>query len=384
MVLLVRKGRKRMNSEDIKWLIYGSVMGIVSVFISLLAAYKVGDGWLGFWGGYLGAILSGIIALVVVRLQINADRQLNKEEKNDNTFYYLYSLLESRKFELISNSTFQALKKDIYDSLVDQLKIKGIHVIEIEGNSQLIVDFSKILICELGKIKDTMMTDIDDPEIKKVFLEYERKPNYNTSDWDQKYVDTFDDFKRIVAGVEKIKEAKKLIEDKELTSDNLDYIFERLGYLSSFNDEAYVEEINYKYNEFFSYLLKVKGNDINLLDTEDIKVSINDSFNRNFSTIGQYYKIFSSIVQFINTNVEDSKKFNVYIEHLCADMSIIEEILLFYYIEYTDLGENIKEKLYGSNIFRDLKNINYSSNPNNLDFFYDTDLNDLEKYNLKK
>ncbi len=36
-------------------------------------------------------------------------------------------------------------------------------------------------------------------------------------------------------------------------------------------------------------------------------------------------------------------------------MSIIEEILLFYYIEYTDLGENIKEKLYGSNIFRDLK-----------------------------
>ena len=373
-----------MNSEDIKWLIYGSVMGIVSVFISLLAAYKVGDGWLGFWGGYLGAILSGIIALVVVRLQINADRQLNKEEKNDNTFYYLYSLLESRKFELISNSTFQALKKDIYDSLVDQLKIKGIHVIEIEGNSQLIVDFSKILICELGKIKDTMMTDIDDHEIKKVFLEYERKPNYNTSDWDQKYVDTFDDFKRIVAGVEKIKEAKKLIEDKELTSDNFDYIFERLGYLSSFNDEAYVEEINYKYNEFFSYLLKVKGNDINLLDTEDIKVSINDSFNRNFSTIGQYYKIFSSIVQFINTNVEDSKKFNVYIEHLCADMSIIEEILLFYYIEYTDLGENIKEKLYGSNIFRDLKNINYSSNPNNLDFFYDTDLNDLEKYNLKK
>ena len=89
------------------------------------------DGWLGFWGGYLGAILSGIIALIVVRLQINADRQLNKEEKNDNTFYYLYSLLESRKFELISNSTFQALKKDIYDSLVDQLKIKGIHVIEI-------------------------------------------------------------------------------------------------------------------------------------------------------------------------------------------------------------------------------------------------------------
>ena len=66
-------------------------------------------------------------------------------------------------------------------------------------------------------------------------------------------------------------------------------------------------------------------------------------------------------------------------------MSIIEEILLFYYIEYTDLGENIKEKLFGSNIFRYLKNINYSSsNPGNLDFFYDTDLNELEKYNLKK
>ncbi|MCC9082590.1 hypothetical protein LOS20_15740 [Enterococcus faecium] len=42
-----------MNSEDIKWLIYGSVMGIVSVFISLLAAYKVGDGWLDFWEAIL-------------------------------------------------------------------------------------------------------------------------------------------------------------------------------------------------------------------------------------------------------------------------------------------------------------------------------------------
>ncbi|EOA7301064.1 hypothetical protein ACIMQ6_002668 [Enterococcus faecium] len=66
------------------------------------------DGWLGFWGGYLGAILSGIIALVVVRLQINADRQLNREEKADNTFYYLYSLLGNRKsgFESISWTHF--------------------------------------------------------------------------------------------------------------------------------------------------------------------------------------------------------------------------------------------------------------------------------------
>lgn len=365
------------------------VLIVVPLLMQLLIWFDFGlpgsdDGWLGFWGGYLGAILSGIIALVVVRLQINADRQLNKEEKNDNTFYYLYSLLESRKIELISNLTFQALKKDIYDSLIDQLKVNAIQFIELGLNSQLIVDFSEKLIYELDIIQERMAADIDDPEIKSVFLDYEQKPNYNTSDWDQKYVEKFDEFKRIVDGIIKIKEGKKLIEDKELTSDNFDYIFERLGYLSSFNNEPYVEAKNYEYTEFFSHLLKVKGNDINLLDTEDIKVSINNSFNRNFSTIGQYYKIFSSIVQFINTNVEDSKKFNVYIEYLCADMSIIEEILLFYYIEYTDLGENIKEKLYGSNIFRDLKNINYSSNPNNLDFFYDTDLDDLEKYNLKK
>lgn len=375
-------------------IIFGTclVLIVIPSIMQLLIWFDFGlpgsdDGWLGFWGGYLGAILSGIIALVVVRLQINADRQLNKEEKNDNTFYYLYSLLESRKFELISNSTFQALKKDIYDSLINQLKIKGTNIIEIEKNSQLIVDFSEILICELCRIKDTMMTDIDDPEIKKVFFEYGRKlkkTNYDTSSWDQKYFDKFNEFMRIVEGVEKIKEAKKIIKDNELTSNSFDHIYERLGYLESFNNDHYLEEINYEYNEFFSYLTKVKVNNINLLDTEDIKVSINNSFDRNFYMVGQYYKIFSSIVQFINTNVEDSKKFNVYIEHLCADMSIIEEILLFYYIEYTDLGENIKEKLYGSNIFRDLKNSNYSSNPDNLDFFYDTDLNELKKYNLKK
>ena len=81
------------------------------------------DGWLGFWGGYLGAILSGIIALVVVRLQINADRQLNREEKADNTFYYLYSLLGNRKSELTSHLTLQDLKEDIFECLLDQLKV---------------------------------------------------------------------------------------------------------------------------------------------------------------------------------------------------------------------------------------------------------------------
>lgn len=55
-----------MNSEDIKWLIYGSVMGIVAVFISLLSAYKVGDGWLGFWGGIIGSAIGVLGAFFCV------------------------------------------------------------------------------------------------------------------------------------------------------------------------------------------------------------------------------------------------------------------------------------------------------------------------------
>ncbi len=101
---------------------------VVPLLMQFLISFDSGfpgsdDGWLGFWVGYLGAILSGIIVLVVVRLQINADRQLNREEKADNTFYYLYSLLGNRKSELTSHLTFQDLKEDIYECLLDQLKV---------------------------------------------------------------------------------------------------------------------------------------------------------------------------------------------------------------------------------------------------------------------
>ncbi|WP_343449110.1 hypothetical protein [Enterococcus lactis] len=63
-------------------------------------------------------------------------------------------------------------------------------------------------------------------------------------------------------------------------------------------------------------------------------------------------------------------------------MSILEEILFFYYVEYTDFGENIKEKLYGTNIFTDLKNLGYNNNPESSDFCYKNDLQYINKYNL--
>lgn len=67
-----------MNSEERNWLIYGLAMGIVTVFILLLAAYKVGEGWLEFWGGIIGSAIGVLGAFFVLKEQVNYDRDALK------------------------------------------------------------------------------------------------------------------------------------------------------------------------------------------------------------------------------------------------------------------------------------------------------------------
>lgn len=55
------------------------------------------DGWLGFWGGYLGAIIGVAGAIFVVQIQLNEDKEGRETEKIDNTSSIYYQCTMNKK-----------------------------------------------------------------------------------------------------------------------------------------------------------------------------------------------------------------------------------------------------------------------------------------------
>ncbi|EMF0113437.1 hypothetical protein O1F47_002694, partial [Enterococcus hirae] len=90
-----------MNSEEKKWLIYGLVMGSVAVFILQLAVYKVGDGWLGFWGGIIGSAIGVLGAFLVLKEQVNYDRDTLKEQLKEEKEQYKKQQIDNTFFNLL-------------------------------------------------------------------------------------------------------------------------------------------------------------------------------------------------------------------------------------------------------------------------------------------
>lgn len=83
------------------------------------------DGWLGFWGGYLGAILGLFGAMIVIYIQLNSDEDSRKEEKVDNTFFNLLNLHNEIKKEIEYNND-ENLFENLYSELkeeIDQFKV---------------------------------------------------------------------------------------------------------------------------------------------------------------------------------------------------------------------------------------------------------------------
>lgn len=142
-----------------------------------------------------------------------------------------------------------------------------------------------------------------------------------------------------------------------------------------------IDDGDSKYKNILQVLKDVKEKNISILDDKQRKAAIEEAFICMTNSVGQYFKIISTIIQFFKTNDIKKEKELFYINSLSADMFIIEEILLFYYIEYTSDGSNSKSKLQNSGIFKELKFIGNEKNPDSLSFFFEKDTENLSFYN---
>ncbi|HGF7605344.1 TPA: hypothetical protein QFK50_002317, partial [Enterococcus faecium] len=94
-------------------------MGVVAIIAFILASFKAEEGWLGFWGGIIGSAIGVLGAFLVLKEQVNYDRdalrkqideekEQNKRQQVDNTFFNLLDMQVKIKSAINEeNNTFE-------------------------------------------------------------------------------------------------------------------------------------------------------------------------------------------------------------------------------------------------------------------------------------
>ena len=69
--------------------------------------------WLNFWGNIIGAMLGVVGAFCVMLLQLKREREKNRKEKIDNTFFNLLTLFQNVKAELDTDKFIEHIEYNI-------------------------------------------------------------------------------------------------------------------------------------------------------------------------------------------------------------------------------------------------------------------------------
>jgi len=100
------------------------------------------DGWLGFWGGYLGSIIGVAGALIAIQIQLYNEKQARKSEQVDNTFFNLLNMFINQQNKLISE---QNSKQDLFKEMLEKIKIESSVAYRKQGLCQFYKNKSEIL-----------------------------------------------------------------------------------------------------------------------------------------------------------------------------------------------------------------------------------------------
>lgn len=147
-------------------------MGVVAIIAFILASFKAEEGWLGFWGGIIGSAIGVLGAFLVLKEQVNYDRdalrkqideekEQNKRQQVDNTFFNLLDMQVKIKSAINEeNNTFESFYEHIELEANKMIKLIGTRkIIEADG---IIDNLTTIYDAYIEKMKEKLIElDID-------------------------------------------------------------------------------------------------------------------------------------------------------------------------------------------------------------------------------
>ena len=341
-----------MNRKDIKWIIYGSSVGIIIVFIILLAVYNIGDGWLGFWGGVIGSGLGVVGAFLVLNKQIKQDKIESKKSKIDNTFFNLLDMFTQLKERRVNEELFINYYADLQKYAVAQIKEIGTK--KVLNNPDVVGNLKDLYLLYIEEIK--VRLENQNIDVSKVPDNLDQKLGYLIDEFSKffphKTNDELKEFHFISVDLTNAAvQLPPLIERIKSEHYNSNYSYSLISELKSIYTTAENLNIGDVIREQLQPLIieiskYENANDFSLIssneDKEIIVTKVSDIY---YSRLVSYFKLTHRIIKYINDNVEDSTEKNEYIGFFRSTMDETEMLVIFYNSFFSEKGKGLGHQL---------------------------------------
>lgn len=370
------------------WIVGIAVVGLILIplFVQWLinadtANKGSDDGWLGFWGGYLGAIIGVAGALIAIQIQLSHEKKRFKQESTardnelaeekaarkseqvDNTFFNLLLLFNDQKNTLLKDKNhFEELRGSIFDNSVLELRRMGIDKL-YESSDELISileNMIKEFDINFNSRKTQYSQNIQDclSAIRKDYINYlSYLQEFHLSQENYNSIKTEIDDIQVVYIIEddliqNIKN-KKFSERTPTLYDNLDKLIKELQDVSQvdFLDSKSKKNLGKYIGKLLPY---TDSSNLNLLELSYKKAAIENSINGYYSSIDSFFSMILRILNYIHENVDDEENEGLkkdYISFLRANISEIQLVILYYFAFFTGRGTTLKNELLETSFF---------------------------------
>lgn len=342
---------KKMKNKYLSSLIRAIV--IILLFVIILAFFNADEGWLGFWGGIIGSAIGILGAFLVLKEQVNYDRdalqkqideekELSRMQQIDNTFFNLLSMHNEQINSLKENNKFSL----IYQEINRELKV------EMKNSCSIYLRNEPNIKTELNNIKKQCEEYIKEHEAKipkkyeEQYQDYWIKRHRSlTFNWEKNQV--LENMYHAIGAILTIED----IISTEIEA-NAQNIFANLDKLDS-----YMRHLKFTKSEMwitlYAQIFEYKTDNFTLIDKESRKIIIEQVLNDHYSELGSYFRLFHRIIKYINDKFEENGETekNSYLGFLRATLNEEELLVIFYNSAYTKRGEGLLRELNKTTFF---------------------------------
>lgn len=341
-----------MKSNYNTWFIYGLALGSFFVFILSLNIYKVGDGWLGFWGGIIGSGLGVVGAFFVLNKQIKQDNAEIEKAKVDTTFFTLLDMHIRLKEKIKSEGVFINYYADLQKYIT--FKLREIGTKKILNDPSVTKNLEDLYLSYIEEIRMKLKSrNIDVNEIhednhqklgylmNQMSLYFSPKTSNDLEEFKFISVDLSEAARKILPLIDQIRGGiynsnysyllmKKLLEIYKTAEKT------NIGEKPRMALRSLIEEISKYESEDDQTLIYLKE------DKEAIVNSVSDIY---YSKLVSYFRLTHRIIKYINDNVDGLTEKNEYLGFFRSTIDETEMLIIFYNSYFSKRGEGLGRQI---------------------------------------
>ncbi|MEQ6207382.1 putative phage abortive infection protein [Enterococcus mundtii] len=312
------------------------------------AAKGSDDGWLGFWGGYLGSVIGVLGTYAVLRVQLKNEKTVRMEEKVDNTFFNLLSLHNNQLEKLKEEIDFTKIYKKFAGSISRELSIGAYKY--VTNNTELILEL------ENWKQKLELYISNNERNIPQSFQFL-----YNLY-WKQQHslIEIGNSNSAVMININKAINSILTIEsilnnEVKGTKDTNQSLQKKLKIIENSFENIKEQKLYPLINEINLYYQQK----YDVLSDEQRQKCIENVLSGYYNKLGAQFRLFHRIIKYLNNNVENEKAKKNYLGFLRSTVNQDELLVIFYNAAYTKRGEGLLKELQKTTFFgteEDLKN----------------------------